>query len=252
MPKISVIIPVYNAQDTINDCLKSIFSQTFKDLEIIAIDDGSTDASLSILKKWADKIKIFKQANLGAPAARNLGFKKSQGEYVIFCDADIIMRQTMLQKVYEALEKNKKAAFAYSSFNFGWKTFKLWPFDLNKLKKMPYIPTTSLIRQSYFPGFDEKLKKFQDWDLFLTISEQGGQGLWLKEILFCARVGGTMSQWLPKFFYKFPWLPAVREYKKAKNIILKKHKLKEVIELCSDYKIFWPKPVWLRAGKPKN
>ena len=226
MPKISVIIPVYNAQNSINGCLKSIFNQTFKDLEIIAVDDGSTDASLAVLKKWDKKIKIFKQSNLGAPAARNLGFKKSQGEYVIFCDADIIMSQAMLQKMHEALQKNKKAAFAYSSFKFGWKTFKLWPFNLKKLKKMPYIPTTSLIHRSYFPGFDQNLKKFQDWDLWLTISERGGQGLWLNEILFCAQTGGSMSQWLPKFFYKLPWLKAVREYKKAKAVIFKKHQIK--------------------------
>ncbi|MEK7072241.1 MAG: glycosyltransferase family 2 protein, partial [Patescibacteria group bacterium] len=209
MPKISVIIPVYNAQNTINECLNSIFNQTFKDLEVIAINDGSTDSSWSILEKWQDKVKIFKQANSGAPAARNLGFGKSQGEYVIFCDADVVMRSDMLKKMLEVLERNKDTAYVYSSFKFGWKTFKIWPYDLNKLKLGPYIPTTSLIRRSYFPRFDESLKKFQDWDLWLTISERGGKGIWLNEVLFYAKTGGTMSRWLPKFFYKLSWLKFV-------------------------------------------
>lgn len=225
MPKISVIIPVYNAQDTINDCLKSIFNQTFKDLEVIAVNDGSTDSSWSILQKWQDKVKILNQANSGAPVARNFGFKKSQGEYVIFCDADVIMKPKMLQKMYDVLEINKNIAYVYSSFKFGWKTFKIWPYDLNKLKLDPYIPTTSLIRRHCFPGFDESLKKFQDWDLWLTISERGGKGQWLNEVLFCAQSGGTMSRWLPKFFYKLSWLKFVKQYNQAKKIIQNKHHL---------------------------
>ena len=59
MPQISVIIPVYNAEKTINDCLTSIFNQTFKDLEVIAINDGSTDSSRLILQKWQDKVRSF-------------------------------------------------------------------------------------------------------------------------------------------------------------------------------------------------
>ena len=62
MTKISVIIPVYNAQKTINQCLRSIFNQTFKDFEVIVVNDGSTDSSWSILESWQDKIKIFNQA----------------------------------------------------------------------------------------------------------------------------------------------------------------------------------------------
>ena len=226
MPKISVIIPVYNAQDTIEDCLNSIFSQTFKDLEVIAVNDGSTDLSWTILEKWQDRVKIFSQKNMGAPVARNFGFAQSQGDYVIFCDSDVVMKPVLLEKMHQTLEKNKDKAYAYSSFKFGWKTFKIWPYDLNKLKLGPYIPTTSLIRRNYFPGFDESLKKFQDWDLWLTISEKGGEGIWLSEVLFCAKTGGTMSRWLPKFFYKLSWLKFVKKYNQAKTIIQKKHNLK--------------------------
>ncbi|NCN07375.1 glycosyltransferase family 2 protein [Candidatus Falkowbacteria bacterium] len=226
MSKISVVIPVYNSSQTIGQCLKSVFAQTFKDLEVIAIDDGSTDSSWSALEKWQDRVKIYQQKNMGAPAARNFGFTKSHGDYVIFCDADVIMRNDMLQKMYDRLEANKNKAYAYSSFKFGWKTFKIWPFNLEKLKNGPYIPTTSLIRRNYFPGFDEFLKKFQDWDLWLTISENGGEGIWINEVLFVAKTGGTMSRWLPKLFYKLSWLSFVKKYNQAKKIIQDKHNLK--------------------------
>lgn len=225
MPKISVIIPVYNAKDTINECLKSVFYQTFKDIEVIAVDDGSVDSSLSILEKWQGKVKVFSQKNMGAPTARNFGFSKSHGDYIIFCDADVVMKSDMLEKMYNVLENNKDKAYVYSSFKFGWKTFRIWPFNLAKLKKGPYIPTTSLIRRKYFPGFDELLKKFQDWDLWLTISENGGEGIWINEVLFGAKTGGTMSRWLPKLFYKLSWLKFVKKYNQAKVIIQKKHNL---------------------------
>ncbi len=225
MSKISVIIPVYNTGNTINDCLTSIFGQTFTDIEVIAVNDGSTDSSWSELVKWQNKVKIFNQVNKGAPAARNFGFKRSESDYVIFCDADVIMKSDMLEKMYQVLQNNPDRAYVYSSFKFGWKVFKLWPFNLDKLKLGPYIPTTSLVRRKFFPGFDESLKKFQDWDLWLTISEHGGSGIWIDEVLFKAITGGTMSRWWPKFIYKLTWLKFVKRYNQAKEIIQKKHNL---------------------------
>ncbi len=222
---ISVIIPVYNAEKTLKQCLESIFRQTNSEIEIIAVNDGSIDDSLAILRQYADRIKIINQSNAGAPTARNAGFKESRGEQVIFCDADVIMSPKMLEKMSVALDENPAAAYAYSSFRFGFKKFRLWPFDAIKLRQMPYIHTTSLIRREFFSGFDESLKKFQDWDLWLTILERGGEGVWLDEVLFAVKSGGTMSAWLPKISYRLPWLKTVRQYDEAKEIIKKKHKI---------------------------
>jgi hypothetical protein len=124
-----------------------------------------------------------------------------------------------------ALERDPGAAFAYSSFKWGWKKFKLWPFDYEKLRQMPYIHTTSLIRRQAFPGFDESLKKFQDWDLFLTMAEKGGRGIFIGEVLFKVKKGGTMSQWLPSFVYSWPWLKlkSKDKYEAWKKIVQAKH-----------------------------
>lgn len=224
-PAISIIIPVYNQASKIINCLDSIFAQTFKDFEVIVVNDGSTDNLLAALRPWQTKIKVFHQKNQGASAARNFGFNQSRGELVIFFDADIIARPEMLEKMKEVLLKNKDAAYVYSSFKFGWKKFNLWPFDKQKLRQTPYIHTTSLIRREAFPGFDPSLKKFQDWDLWLTILSQGRRGVWLDQVLFQVRSGGTMSRWRPRFFYRFSWLKVARQYQIAKEIIREKHKL---------------------------
>ncbi len=227
MPKISVIIPAYNCAKTINQCLESIFVQTLKDLEVIVVNDGSKDNLDEAIKPWLAKIKYIKQENQGAPTARNNGFAESTGEYVIFLDADIVTKPSMLSKMLRKLEEDPKASFAYSSFMWGWKKFKLWAYDAYKLKQMPYIHTSALIRREHFPGFDPKLKRFQDWDLWLTMLEQGHIGIWVDEVLFRVASSGTMSSWLPSFIYKLPFLKTKSKdkYEKAMEIIKEKHGL---------------------------
>ncbi len=225
MPEVSIIIPVYNAAKTLEQCLQSIFKQTFKNYEIIAVNDGSTDSSFKILQKYQTKITIINQPNQGASAARNAGGKIALAPLIIFCDADIIMKPKMLEVMKQNLDQHPEASYVYSSFKFGFKTFRLWPYDPNKLKQMPYIHTTSLMRKKDWPGFDKKLKRFQDWDLFLTMSERGYQGFWINQVLFTVKPGGTMSSWLPKISYQLPWLKKVTEYREAEKIIKEKHKI---------------------------
>ena len=132
----------------------------------------------------------------------------------------------MLERMLDALEHDHGASYAYSAHYFGYKIFKLWPFDRERLKAMPYIHTTSLIRKEHFPGFDESVKRLQDWDLWLTMLESGHAGTWISDPLFRIETGGTMSSWIPKSFYKlFPFLPTVKKYKQAVEAIRNKHKL---------------------------
>lgn len=234
---ISIVIPVYNQADKIGACFDSILSQSVlnddEKLEVIAVNDGSRDDIAVVADKYRPlfqavgiSFKFIAQANRGANAARNAGAREAQGGYIIFCDADISMEGEMLKKMLTALKNNPSASYAYSSFLWGRKAFKLWPFDAQKLKETPYIHTTSLIKRSDFLGFDENIKRFQDWDLWLTMLLQGHAGVWIPEALFKVETGGTMSAWLPSFVYKLmPFLPAVKKYKKATKIIKEKHKL---------------------------
>ena len=226
MPKISVIIPVYNHAGELKKTLAALRAQTFKDFEIIAVNDGSSDNTSSTLKEFFD-VRVIDIPHSGAARARNVGASSAKGEYLIFVDADAKLLPDALKKFLAALEAESRAAFTYSSFYFGWKKFDNLEWSGERLRKNNFIHTTSLIRKDKFPGFDESLQRFQDWDLWLRIVKEGGYGVWIPEALFkiAPRSSGGISKWLPKFAYKLPWFKAVKEYKRAADIIKKKHNL---------------------------
>lgn len=102
--KISVIIPCYNSAKFLPECLDSIMKQTFHDIEIICVNDGSTDETLNILNNYKDKderFKIFTIEHSGAACARNFGITKSRGEFLSILDSDDIFKADMLEKMYK-------------------------------------------------------------------------------------------------------------------------------------------------------
>lgn len=109
MVKVSVIVPVYNTEKYLKRCFDALMGQTLEDIEVIAVNDGSTDNSMSILKeyeeKFPQKIRILSKENGGQATARNLGIKESTGEYIGFADSDDYVDQTMFQKMYELAKK---------------------------------------------------------------------------------------------------------------------------------------------------
>ena len=109
MPKISVIIPVFNMEKYVCECLDSVLGQTLKDIEVIAVNDGSTDSSLQLLKEYQSKdnrIKIINKENAGVGAARNDGIRAAVGEYLAFMDPDdLYASQDVLLHCYETAER---------------------------------------------------------------------------------------------------------------------------------------------------
>ncbi len=108
-PKVSVIIPVYNTEEYLRECLDSVIKQTLKDIEIICVDDGSTDNSLEILKEYAEKdprFTVLAQQNLFAGAARNAGLAVARGKYVNFLDSDDFVAEDMFRSMYENAEES--------------------------------------------------------------------------------------------------------------------------------------------------
>jgi glycosyltransferase involved in cell wall biosynthesis len=231
---ISIVIPVYNQAKLITQTLNSLSQQSYQDFEVIIVNDGSTDNLNLVLEKYlktstaTQRFFVINQKNLGAPAARNRGFKETRGEYLLFCDADAVMEKNALELMVQALIDNPSASYVYSSFRWGSKLFKLWPFDAERLRQMPYIHTMSLMRREAFPstGWDESIKKLQDWDLWLTLLEKGQTGVFINQVLFQVKPGGTISSWLPKFTYKLlPFIKAARKYQTALQIVKQKHNL---------------------------
>lgn len=106
MPEVSVVIPVYNVEPYLRECLDSVLNQTFKDIEVICVDDGSTDGSVSVLNEYADKdgrVKVVTAEHKNAGAARNIGYGLSKGKYLLFLDADDVFAPNMIQVMRDAL-----------------------------------------------------------------------------------------------------------------------------------------------------
>ncbi len=229
---ISIIIPVYNQARKLIKALESINRQNYRDYEVIIVNDGSQDGVEMIFAKYYKKLTndckylFINENNKGAPHARNIGCQKAHGDYLLFCDADAVLEDDALEIMLETIINNPNVSYVYPSFYWGKKLFKVGEFSSDRLRTEPYIHTMALIRRSDFPpeAWDESIKKFQDWDLWLTMLEQGKTGLWIQQILFTISPGGSISSWLPALAYKFaPFLPAVKRYNSALKIIQQKH-----------------------------
>ena len=204
------------------------------------IDDGSTpalDAGEFPISNFQFPIQFLHQEHKGgsesAQRARNLGFRHSKGEYIMFCDADVIMQPSMLEKMMKVLQEHPEAAYAYSGFLLGRKAMPSFSFSTQRLRNMPYIHMSSLLRRAAFPGLDETLKKFQDWDMYLTLLKNGHTGIWISEILYTIlpHTKYGISLWLPGFMYKIPWdafgihIGPIERYHEGMKVIKKKHNL---------------------------
>lgn len=135
--KVSVVVPVYNTEKYIDECLESLENQTLKEIEIICVNDGSKDGSLQLLQKHAEKdsrIKVLSQENSGVSVARNNGLKAATGEYIVFFDSDDIFPPYVLEKEYKNAIKYKVnvVAFNMKRFTDGQETI-----DINSLKYDP-------------------------------------------------------------------------------------------------------------------
>lgn len=235
--RISVIVPSYQHATTIGACLDSLLAQTRKIDEIIVVDDGSTDNTQQVLAPYLNRgVRVITQENKGSNPARNVGHRASSGDLLMFCDADAVLRPDTIESMERTLAMHPEASYVYGGFRFGWKTFSSFPFSAERLRQMNYIHTSSLIRREHFPGFDEAVARLQDWDVWLTMLEQGHCGVFIPRCLFTiiddhGRIG--ISRWLPRVAYRIPWntlgwMPtSVKKFEAAREAMIKKHHLSE-------------------------
>ena len=135
---VSIIIPVYNTAKFLPRCLNSVQNQTYKNLEIILINDGSTDNSLTIAEDYAKKdprIKIITQKNQGLSAARNTGLKNATGDFITFVDSDDEIKSEMIEELLDAIETTS-ANIAACSFSESFPNGKTKSFNHNYPKKV--------------------------------------------------------------------------------------------------------------------
>lgn len=168
-PKVSVIIPVYNVEEYLRECLDSVVNQTLKEIEIICVDDGSTDSSLEILKEYAKKdnrITVITQQNLHAGVARNAGLAVAKGEYVHFLDSDDWIEKETYSKLYVLVSEKKCNIIKFRSFCYD-----------NTKKKIvnSYFTNMGAIGEKYF---DKKIIVKDNIEIVVNISDAPWSGMY--------------------------------------------------------------------------
>lgn len=148
MPDISIIVPIYNAEKYLNKCIDSILNQTKKELEIILVNDGSTDNTEKLIKSYKDKrIKYFKNTNHGIGYTRNFGIDKATSKYIMFLDSDDYLEKTSCEKLFNKIEKDKLDIVMcdfYKDYGDRVEEIKLPSFKDSSLKDNPDIITEYL------------------------------------------------------------------------------------------------------------
>jgi len=180
---VTIIIPAYNAQEYIEETINSALAQTYTNIEIIVVDDGSNDSTFEIASGFGDKIKLFKTANSGVSRARNFAVEKAKGDWLAFIDADDLWEVNKLElqmcnlgnrrwshtnSLYIGEEQDGKTSRSDLSPQFGDWVFSHLLVD-NFITTSTVIIEKKLFLES--GGFDESMKAMEDWKLWLTIAE---------------------------------------------------------------------------------
>lgn len=185
MPLVSVVITCYNYADFISEAIESVIGQKYKNIELIIINDGSTDRSLEVIKSYRDKYKfrLVDRANKGIVYTRNEAIRLSSGDFLLFLDADDTVGPNYIEHLVSvALKKNLDVVYCdahFFSIKEGDMTDSLNPpeFDIERLKNGNFIHMSSLIRVSAIKNtkFDLKTEKIthEDWDFFLNLALNG-------------------------------------------------------------------------------
>ena len=192
-PRVSVVVPCYNLGPFLGEAVDSVLGQSFTDVEILVVDDGSTDPGTQrILDTFArPKTRVLRSENRGLPGAKNLGIENTSGELLCMLDADDLLEPQMLARSVATLDAAPSIAFASHWLRtFGDEQWEWTPAscDFPALLDMNTVNGAALVRRPAIEaigGFDETfLDGCEDWDLWITMVERGFPGTIIPEFLF--------------------------------------------------------------------
>jgi glycosyltransferase involved in cell wall biosynthesis len=198
-PKVSVIIPCYNYGRYLEECVKSVISQTYQDFEIIIVNDGSTDNSKEVAERLIiahphHRIQVIHQPNSGQPAiSRNRGIREAKGEYILPLDADDRIAHSMLEECTHILDQNPSIAIAYTDrldFDGVDQVVRAGDYDYSRLKYENQISYCALFRKEVWEtvgGYRTNVKGCEDWDFWVAAGAKGYLGRRIPEPLFMYR-----------------------------------------------------------------
>lgn len=196
MPKISVIIPCYNQGQYLEEAIQSVLNQTFKDLEIIVVNDGSTDQeTIEILNNFnMPKTKIIHTTNQKLAMARNNGIKEAKGQYILPLDCDDKIGERYLELANDILDNNPETGIVYCRAEFFGAREEEWilpPYNFPNMLLYNHIFCTALYRKSDWEkvgGYNPNMTDaYEDWDFWLSLISLGIKVHRLDETLFYYR-----------------------------------------------------------------
>jgi glycosyltransferase involved in cell wall biosynthesis len=171
MKKLTIVIPNKLGQ-TPDLTIETLYRQNFLDFDVIIINDNSGNANV----------------------ARNEGLSMVDSEYVLFSDNDINWKPYALSTMIDCLERNRDISYAWGSYELNGKVWCNREWDPEALKQRNYISTMSVVRTADHPGFDEKIKRLQDWDVWLTMLSQGKKGKYTGRLIFTTPVRNGITR----------------------------------------------------------
>ncbi len=208
-PRVSVIIPTYNNAQYLPEAIESVLNQTYTNYEIIIINDGSTDNTITILEKYQDKITYIYQENQGVSAARNQGISLAKGELIAFLDADDIFMAHKLEKQVEVFERQPDLGIVNSGFRLirengefiadikRWETIPELTIETWILHQ-PVLPSAMMFSKQWLEkvgGFDTRWFSSEDVDLVFRLIAQGCRGVWLPQVTIYYRRHDRSATW---------------------------------------------------------
>lgn len=219
MPQVSVVIPAYNAMKYLPETLDSALAQTFKDFEVILVNDGSRDGIENWATQIADpRVKFITQQNRGTGAARNAGIRQAEGEYIAFLDADDLWHPTKLEKQVQVFNDrpevglvytwvstiNEKGSFTGRIFT-GEKEGSVWQSLF--VSNFIVSGSTAIVRRdclAILGGFDETVAIVEDWEMWLRIATRYSFALIREPLVYNRKHAGSSSTFWKKMEQNFP------------------------------------------------
>lgn len=192
---VSVVIPCYNTHEHLERALASVRSQTFPVTEIILVDDGSTNPeTVRFIDSIDQDVRLIRQKNGGLPAARNVGFRHTRGDYVLPLDADDWLEPTAIEKMLGALAGGRDGAFAFCQICLEGEIHGILAKNYNFFEQMflNQLPYCLLMKKSVWEmigGYDETMKRgYEDWEFNIRLGASGYFGVAVAEPLFHYRI----------------------------------------------------------------
>lgn len=266
LPTVSVGIPVYNNSEFLGKTIESILNQTFKDIEIIVVDDGSPCPEVfKIISSFGHPVKAFRQENKGPAAARNLCIEKATGKYIAFCDSDDLWMANKLEKQLEILENNPIYSYIFSSMKcfdnktgatlgFVPKEVPKYDFFTSQLIRGIICPPAVIIRREVFDQiewFDTSLRFMEDLEFFLRLAFNFN-GYYINEPLALARKHDSNTTLNRKMFYEPELIIHTRWYEGGKLNPLQTKLVKKKIAKAYFDKANWMQNDFRLKTKTKN